>query len=264
MGDALAEKDIVLVGTGHVATVLGRLCRQAGHRVLQVYGRNLEAAGELAAELGAEALVSPAALDDRADMCIVAISDAALPSLGNWMPKRPYPVVHTAGSVSMEVLSGISEQIGVLYPLQSLRKDQPGIPEIPFMVQGNSKDTEHLLRSFARSLSGLVHHAGEEERRRMHLAAVFTSNFFNHLATLARQYCRDNDVDFQMLLPLLLETVGRMEWEDPANLQTGPAIRNDQPTIDRHVSMLQDRPHMQRIYQLMTDSIRHHYNTFGA
>jgi predicted short-subunit dehydrogenase-like oxidoreductase (DUF2520 family) len=231
---------------------------------LQVYGRNLEAAGELAAELGAEALVSPAALDDRADMCIVAISDAALPSLGNWMPKRPYPVVHTAGSVSMEVLSGISEQIGVLYPLQSLRKDQPGIPEIPFMVQGNSKDTEHLLRSFARSLSGLVHHAGEEERRRMHLAAVFTSNFFNHLATLARQYCRDNDVDFQMLLPLLLETVGRMEWEDPANLQTGPAIRNDQPTIDRHVSMLQDRPHMQRIYQLMTDSIRHHYNTFGA
>jgi predicted short-subunit dehydrogenase-like oxidoreductase (DUF2520 family) len=180
------------------------------------------------------------------------------------MPKRPYPVVHTAGSVSMEVLSGISEQIGVLYPLQSLRKDQPGIPEIPFLVQGNSKDTEHLLRSFARSLSGLVHHAGEEERRRMHLAAVFTSNFFNHLATLARQYCQDNDVDFQMLLPLLLETVGRMEWEDPANLQTGPAIRNDQPTIDRHVSMLQDRPHMQRIYQLMTDSIRHHYNTFGA
>jgi predicted short-subunit dehydrogenase-like oxidoreductase (DUF2520 family) len=262
MADALTEKDIVLVGTGHVATVLGRLFRASGHRILQVYGRNLASTMELAAELGAEALVTPSGISQKAGLCLVAITDAALYSLSDWMPRLTFPVAHTAGSVPMEILSGISEQYGVLYPLQSLRKNQAEIPEIPFLVQGSDKETEHLLRAFARSLSGNVHHASEDDRRHLHLAAVFTSNFFNHLCTLAQDYCHQEGIDFQLLLPLLRETVDRLETERPGDLQTGPAARGDQPTIDRHLSILESRPGMQIIYQILTDSIRRHHQTF--
>jgi predicted short-subunit dehydrogenase-like oxidoreductase (DUF2520 family) len=168
-------------------------------------------------------------------------------------------VAHTAGSVSIDVLAPLSGDYGVLYPLQSLRSNQPGIPEIPFLVEGSNRSMEHLLRTMARNLSGMVSHAGGEERRRMHLAAVFTSNFFNHLCTLAEGFCRDEGTDFRMLLPLLEETVARMESDSPGNLQTGPAVRGDQPTIDHHLEILRERKDMREIYMQMTDCIQQYY-----
>ena len=263
MGDASAVKDIVLIGTGHAATVLGRLFRQRGYRIRQVFGRDRAAATELALELDAEAVTSTAGISRSGDLCLVAISDAALYRIADWMPRLSMPVAHTAGSVPIDVLTRLSSDYGVLYPLQSLRRNQPEIPEIPFLVEGNNRDMEHLLRAVARNLSGMVSHAGEEERRRMHLAAVFTSNFFNHLCVLAEDFCAQEGIDFRMLLPLLEETVTRMETERPGNLQTGPALRGDQPTIDRHLEILRERREMRDIYALMTTSIQQHYKTAG-
>jgi predicted short-subunit dehydrogenase-like oxidoreductase (DUF2520 family) len=263
MEDASAVKDIILIGTGHAATVLGRLFRQRGYSIRQVFGRDRNAATELALELDAGAVSSAAEISRNGDLCVVAISDTALYEIGDWMPRLSMPVAHTAGSVSIGVLAGLSSDYGVLYPLQSLRRNQAEIPEIPFLVEGNTRGMEHLLRAVARNLSGMVSHAGEEERRRMHLAAVFTSNFFNHLCTLAEDFCAQEGIDFRMLLPLLEETVARMETERPGKLQTGPALRGDQPTLDRHLDILKGKKQMRDIYALMTNSIQQYYKLSG-
>ncbi len=177
------------------------------------------------------------------------------------MPHMEALVAHTAGSVSMDVLQPVSSRYGVLYPLQSLRKNQERLPEIPFLVQGSDRDTEHQLRAFARSLGSDVHHAGEEDRRKLHLAAVLTANFANHLFALAQDYCQKEGVEFRMLLPLLEESVARMNTEDPVNLQTGPALRGDDDTITKHLAMLERYPEMKNLYALLTASIRKTHNS---
>jgi predicted short-subunit dehydrogenase-like oxidoreductase (DUF2520 family) len=260
MGDSSAGKQIVIIGTGHVATVLGRLCVARGHQVLQVYGRYQHHAESLAAELGAQPAWEPAQIRRKADLCIVALADAALADLGQWMPRVDALVAHTAGSVPIDVLKPVSDRYGVLYPLQSLRKNQERLPDIPFLVQGSDREAEHQLRAFARSLGSDVHHAGESDRRKLHLAAVFTSNFANHLFARAQDYCRQEGVEFRMLLPLLEETVARMDKEDPANLQTGPALRGDNATIQAHLAMLAPYPEMRELYEILTKAIRTHHN----
>jgi predicted short-subunit dehydrogenase-like oxidoreductase (DUF2520 family) len=261
MGDSSAYKEIVIVGTGHAASVLGRLCAARGHRVVQVYGRRRNPAESLASELGAQPVWEPDQIRRTTDLCILALADAALTSAGTWMPHMDALVVHTAGSVSMEVLKPVSDRYGVLYPLQSLRKNQERLPEIPFLVQGSDRETEHQLRAFARSLGSDVHHAGEDDRRKLHLAAVFTSNFANHLFALAQDYCQKEGVEFRMLLPLLEESVARMNTEDPVNLQTGPALRGDDDTITTHLAMLEQYPEMKNLYALLTASIRKIHNS---
>jgi predicted short-subunit dehydrogenase-like oxidoreductase (DUF2520 family) len=263
MEDPSAIKDIVLIGTGHAATVLGRLFRLRGYRITQVFGRDRAAAAAMALELDAESVASAAEISQNGDLCLVSISDVALYEIGSWMPRLCMPVAHTAGSVPIDVLAGLSSDYGVLYPLQSLRSNQSEIPEIPFLVEGNTRRMEHMLRAVGRNLSGMVSHAGDEERRRMHLAAVFTSNFFNHLCTLAEDYCTKEGMDFRMLLPLLEETVSRMETEHPGNLQTGPALRGDQPTIDRHLEILRENQAMWDIYAMMSTSIQQYYKLPG-
>lgn len=259
MGDLSAAKQIVIIGTGHAATVIGQRCIASGHQVMQVYGRRQSAAESLASLLGARPAWEPGQILRHTDLCIVAMADAVLPTVGQWMPRMDALVVHTAGSVPMDVLQSVSNRYGVLYPLQSLRKNQERLPEIPFLVQGCDRDVEHELRAFARTL-GDVHHAGDEDRRKLHLTAVFTANFANHLFTLAHAYCQKEGVEFRMLLPLLEETVVRMEWEDPENLQTGPALRGDDATTQAHLLMLNQYPEMKIIYELMTRLIRTYHN----
>jgi predicted short-subunit dehydrogenase-like oxidoreductase (DUF2520 family) len=261
MGVTTGYKQIIIIGTGHAATVLGRRFVDRGHQVVQVYGRHQHHAETLAAELGAQPIWEPGQIRRTADLCIVALTDAALPGLGSWMPRMDALVAHTAGSVSMEVLKPVSDRYGVLYPLQSLRKNQERPPDIPFLVQGSDREAEHQLRAFARSLGSDVHHAGEADRRKLHLAAVCTSNFANHLFALAQDYCQKEGVEFRMLLPLLEETVVRMETEDPANLQTGPAIRGDDITIASHLGMLEQHPELKQLYALLTTSIRKTHNS---
>lgn len=259
MGEQSANLSIVLIGTGNAAAVLGRLMRSRGHQVVQVWGRSAQEAHRLAAELDAEHLEHLNHIRRNAGLVVIAVADDAIPQVVAQLPPLDAILVHTAGSVPAAVLQGISPQYGVLYPLQSLRKNQQDIPLVPFLVQGADQQTEHQLRAFARSLSGMVSHAGDEERRILHLGAVFTANFANHLCSLADDYLQGRNLDFRFLLPLLSETIARMESGKPAQWQTGPAVRGDQATQQQHLAMLADQPDMQAIYTLMSASI-HRYH----
>jgi predicted short-subunit dehydrogenase-like oxidoreductase (DUF2520 family) len=246
---------IVIIGTGNTATVLGRKIHTSGHAVLQVVGRNETSTGELAGELQCAATTDPANIDRNADLYIIAIADKALPTVHEWLQLDKKMVVHTAAAVPKDVLRKLSRNYGVLYPLQTLRKEQKHLPEIPFLVDGNTADDLALVQDFAGTLSSRVLVADDATRLKMHVAAVFASNFTNHLYVLAEDFCKKEQMEFSLLLPLIAETARRLEELSPRASQTGPAMRNDNDTIQRHLQILSDHPPLKEIYERLTRSI---------
>jgi predicted short-subunit dehydrogenase-like oxidoreductase (DUF2520 family) len=247
---------VVIIGAGNVASVFGRLISAASHEIIQVYSRSISSAQSLGKELGCSFVDNLEAVDLTADIYILAITDNALQSIQDSLFLGDKLVVHTAGSVSKKVLSNISSQYGVLYPLQSLRKDQSADQSIiPLLIDANKESVLSIIEQFAFTLSSVVSIVGDDKRLCLHLAAVIVNNFANHLYTLTAEYCKNEEVDFKMLQPIIEQTALRLRANLPANLQTGPAIRNDQSTLDKHIQALSNHPELKTIYLTFTESL---------
>lgn len=246
---------IVIIGSGNVATVLGRLCKVNGHEVLQVVSRNMQHAEMLAKELGCDHTDFVGKINSDADIYLAAVADTALFDLDKQLKLGNKLVLHTAGSVPKTVLQNVSANYGVLYPLQSLRKEMQYNNNIPLLVDGNTEDTVALISDFAKTLSGQVSRADDDQRLKLHVAAVVVSNFTNHLFAMAEGFCKKEGVDFSLLEPLIRETAVRIEHISPSDAQTGPAVRNDIFTIDKHLRVLTDHPALKYLYIKLTDSI---------
>ncbi|MFM6926134.1 MAG: Rossmann-like and DUF2520 domain-containing protein [Ferruginibacter sp.] len=246
---------IVIIGSGNVASVLGRLCKQNGHRVLQVISRNAQHAKMLAEELHCDHADYQGNINMQAELYLVAVADTALFDLNKDFSLGNKLILHTAGSVSKQVLQNISVNYGVLYPLQSLRKEMQYDNDIPLLIDGNTEETITLVEDFAKTISSNVSKANDEQRLKLHVAAVVVSNFTNHLYALAEEFCKKEAVDFSLLEPLIKETAARVQHASPADMQTGPAVRNDIFTIDKHLRILSAHPQLKYIYIKLTDSI---------
>jgi predicted short-subunit dehydrogenase-like oxidoreductase (DUF2520 family) len=194
-------------------------------------------------------------LETSATLYLMAVSDHAIPGLAKELSLPGKLVAHTAGAVSKDVFKGISDHYGVLYPLQSLRKELPVMLEIPILVDGNNTATMATLVDFAKTFSGQVESARDDERLKLHLAAVVVNNFANQLYLLTENFCKKEQVNFNLLLPLIRETALRLQWLSPMNAQTGPAVRNDQETILKHIELLHHYPELLEVYQLLTRNI---------
>lgn len=249
--------DIVIIGSGNVASVLGRKFREAGHKILQVYSRNASAASKLAYEWDTDSTNYISLINKNADLYIIAVPDNAIATLAAELRFPGKIVVHTAASVPKEILSAISAQYGVFYPLQSLTKEMNLLPEIPIFFEGSDEITSKKLEALARSISpDNITEAGEEARLKLHVAAVVVNNFVNHLYVLAEEYCKREGLDFRQLIPLINETAFKVKDKSPSECQTGPAIRHDSDTIHKHLELLKNHPRLKNIYILMTESIQ--------
>ncbi|RYF87879.1 MAG: DUF2520 domain-containing protein [Chitinophagaceae bacterium] len=246
---------IALIGSGNVATVLGRLIVKNNHQVCQVISRDAGNARVLADELGATHTDFDGTPDRTADLYIIAISDTALDNFFVKGALSDKVVVHTAGSVSKDILKNFSNHYGVLYPLQTLRKEMAQVPPVPLLVDGSDDQTTHYIEAFARSISNDVQRTNDEERLKLHAAAVIVSNFTNHLYAIAEDFCVKENVDFNMLKPLILETALRINHASPSKVQTGPAIRKDIHTLDKHLRLFTAHPKLRTMYLRLTDSI---------
>ena len=246
---------IVIIGTGNTATVLGRKLKNAGHHILQIFGRDSSAASDLAYELDTESTNYWNVVNRDADLYIIAVSDIAIAEVVRELNLPEKTIVHTAAAVSKNVLQDDSNHYGVLYPLQSLRKETAQLPEIPVVIDAGDADTLGMLEKLATSISDNVVAADDEQRLKLHLAAVFCNNFANHLYALVDQYCQKEGIDFRLMLPLIRETAARLEYTSPAQSQTGPALRGDTQTIEKHRALLQEHPQLLPFYQLFTESI---------
>jgi predicted short-subunit dehydrogenase-like oxidoreductase (DUF2520 family) len=249
--------NIVIIGTGNAATVLGKKFRKAGHRIVQVFGRDASAASKLAYQFDTESTNYWSVIRKDADFYLIAVADEAINDVAKHVHLPGKLVAHTAGSVKKDVLKNITHHYGVFYPLQSLRKDMNELPDIPMFIDASDESSKKKLEELAQSISNeQVGVANDDERLKMHIAAVFVSNFTNHLYKLAEDYCKKERIDFNRLIPLIEETAGRLKTISPSKTQTGPAIRNDEATIQQHLTVLEKYPQLRKIYEVMTESIQ--------
>jgi predicted short-subunit dehydrogenase-like oxidoreductase (DUF2520 family) len=251
--------DIVILGSGNVAAFMGRKFKSAGHSILQVVSRNASAASSLAYELDTESTNYPSIINRNADVYIIALSDDAIAEVAADLKLPGKVVAHTAASVSKDVLKNVTTHYGVFYPLQSLRKEDVSMPDAPIFFDGADDIAKKKLEILALSISPLhVAQASDDERLKLHVAAVFVNNFTNHLYSLAEEYCKKEGIDFKDLYPLIEETALRVREMLPSKSQTGPAVRDDEETIQKHILMLNDHPRLKQVYEFLSDSIRNY------
>lgn len=246
---------VVLVGSGNVATVLGKVIHNAGHEIVQVLSRNENHAKELATIFNCSSGSFKTPDYKEADIYLLAITDTALYHLDQYIQLGNKLVVHTAGSVSKEVLKNVSSRYGIIYPLQSLIKDSTGDSEIPLLVDGSNEDSLAFIKEFSKTFSNKVAIADDQQRLRYHVAAVLVNNFTNHLFAMGDEFCKTENIDFEKLYPLIEETTRRVKTHPPQTVQTGPAIREDIYTLGKHLQILSSHPDLKYLYLKLSESI---------
>ncbi len=244
---------IKIIGTGNTATVLGRLLLSKGIAIQSISGRNADTLFQLAKEWNCKISAIEDILDDGG-ICLICVSDDAIYDIAEKLHIQHSIVAHTAASADISILP--FHNCGILYPLQSLRKERATIPKIPFLVEANNEATENRLMELASLLSNQVLKSKFHDRVRLHLAAVFVSNFTNHLYAIAHDFCQAENISYTVLGPLLQEVAERATTTNPHSMQTGPAVRGDEKTIQRHQSILEAYPDWLMLYKIMSDSIQ--------
>lgn len=258
MKRSIEDTSIVFIGAGNLATNLAKELYYKGFRIAQIYSRTVEAAQVLAQTVEAEYTTDLSTVINNARLYIVSLKDTALVEL---LPeiilgKEKGLWVHTAGSIPMNVWEGQIERYGVFYPMQTFSKQRKvDFSDIPIFVESNSAEDTRFLKDIAAVLSERVYEATSEQRKSLHLAAVFTCNFTNHMYTLAADLLEKYELPFEVMLPLIDETARKVHELNPHLAQTGPAIRYDKNVINNHLQMLVDEPQIQELYRLISESI---------
>ncbi len=247
---------VALMGTGNVSRHLfDEFMEHKGIKVVQVLGRRNEALEYFKKRV--KITVSDQ-FSEKADVYILAVSDDSISQVARSLGNLDGILAHTSGSAPISALPRTGRR-GVFYPLQTFTKDFPvDFSKIPFCIEAeNEKDTA-LLAKLASTLSDYVIEIDSDQRKGLHLAAMFTNNFVNHLYYIGQQICKEHHLPFEILLPLMQETTRKLEKLPPFDAQTGPARRRDATTIARHLDMLKD-PNYKEIYIKLTDSIQKTY-----
>lgn len=249
----MEKNRIVILGSGNVATHLAKSLDNC-HHVVQIYSRNKDHADALAGMLrDCKSLDNIKCITTDADVYIVSISDDSIKDVIASMPQVNGIIVHTSGSVGMEVF-GSRIRSGVFYPLQTFSKGTDvNIREVPFFLEASDVETMRKLEFLASSLSSKVYKADSQQRQALHIAAVFACNFTNHLLDISSEILHEKGYTLDILEPLIKVTVAKALEIGPHSAQTGPARRSNTATINKHLSSLDDNKH--EIYSLLTKSI---------
>ena len=269
---------IVLIGAGNLATHLGKALHAAGHDMLQVFSRTMQSAETLASLLDAEPLTDIAQVRDDADVYIFSVKDSALLQLVAQLCRHEADglgedgavnalrkakkgehervFLHTAGSMPMSVFKGMAQHYGVLYPMQTFSKQREvDFSIIPCFVEANDEFAQKQIEGMAREISGRVYQLSSEDRKYLHLSAVFACNFANHCYAISQELLEEHGIPFDVMLPLINETAAKVHEMKPKDAQTGPAVRYDENVIDKQSKLLENHPHFKKVYDSMSKSI---------
>jgi predicted short-subunit dehydrogenase-like oxidoreductase (DUF2520 family) len=247
---------ITIIGSGNVATHLAAAFKNAGHRIVQVYSRDMHNAALLAYHVKAEAINNINQINPDTDLFLVAVKDDAIASIAKGLAKFEKLIVHTSGGTDLGALSSINPKAGVFYPLQTFSKSKEiDFFTVPLCIEGANEEITIQLEQLAQTISNHVYRVDSAQRKILHLAAVFACNFPNYLYGVAQQLLAKRKMNFEMLRPLILETAQKVQDKVPAEVQTGPAIRNDESTMAVHLQMLDDEPALKTIYMLLSQGI---------
>ncbi|OIN60288.1 Rossmann-like and DUF2520 domain-containing protein [Arsenicibacter rosenii] len=263
---------ITFIGAGNLAWHLAPAFENAGHQINEVYSRRTEQARRLISILyDAGVRTDLNFADSSSQLFVLAVADDAMEEVCQQLvlPENAI-VVHVSGAKPlaqlrrwMAIYSDVPVRTGVFYPLQTFSRDQPPLSfeQIPLCLEADDKETEDILVGLGQELSDIVYLITSDERRLLHMAAVFACNFTNHLLAIAKDLTETNEVPFKLLKPLIRETIRKgLSAGHPADVQTGPARRGDQQTMQAHLTLLSDQPQLAEMYELMSDSIARMYH----
>ncbi|MCF2594245.1 DUF2520 domain-containing protein [Bacteroides caecigallinarum] len=252
---------IVLIGAGNVATHLGKAFHEAGCRIRMVYSRTKESARILAESIGCPYTTDITSIDNEADIYIVSLKDSVLdhilPELVKCNSKALF--VHTAGSVSIDIWKGLTHRYGVLYPMQTFSKQRDiNFDNVHFFIEANTEEDTELLIKTASLISRHIFKASSEQRKYLHISAVFACNFANHMYSICEHLLTSHGLPFSAMLPLIDETAEKVHHLSPVSAQTGPAQRDDHNIMNNHLSLLKDEPEIAELYLRISENI-HNY-----
>ena len=243
---------VTIIGYGNVGSHLVKAINGSAYaKISQVFSRG---ATSLTQTIDDVPCINNLSDLTEADCYIIAVPDDYISIVSEKLPFADRLVVHTSGSVSMDVLDTKNRQ-GVFYPLQTFSKDKEvSFTEIPICVEAAQADDLKLLKKLGASISEKVTEISSLERSKIHVAAVFVNNFVNHLYHVSEAIMTEHNLDFSLLKPLIIETASKIEFLSAKDAQTGPAKRNDLQTIERHLSQLTGDT-QKDIYTLLTKAI---------
>jgi predicted short-subunit dehydrogenase-like oxidoreductase (DUF2520 family) len=249
-------KTAVLIGAGNVGWHLGHALNEKGIRVLQVISKTRNSCKELAGLLHADYTTSLQQLAAEAGIILIAVPDSRIEEVIRQCDFHNNLVVHTAGSVPMEVFKDRAVNYGVLYPVMTFTRNKPvNFASVPLLIEANTDRNKELLNALATCMSGEVRNTTSEQRKIVHLAAVFACNFTNHMYTLAEAALASNGIPFGLLKPLIRETSEKINRLSPREAQTGPALRNDAAILEEHLRMLDNHRDIAELYRQISKSI---------
>lgn len=244
---------IVIIGSGNVAQhLLNIMLKTDEVTIVQVFARNKNNISHLITE---DRITSNYNEIEEADVYIISVSDNAIAEVASNLPFKNRLVVHTSGTSELSVLDNKNRK-GVFYPLQTFSKSKVvDFSTIPICLETENESDYKTLEILANLISKKAYAISSEQRKSLHVAAVFVCNFVNHLYQIGNQICNENRVPFEILQPLIIETANKITELSPKEAQTGPALRNDTKTIEKHIEFLQNSNY-QELYKLLTQSIQ--------
>jgi predicted short-subunit dehydrogenase-like oxidoreductase (DUF2520 family) len=251
---------ITIIGAGNVGSHLALTLHQTGYSILQVYSRQLSKARSLAEQVGAAPIHQLSAVSPESELCLLAVKDDAIglvaQSLSDFLPQTSL-LAHTSGATPSTVLANAWPRWGIFYPLQTLTMGQPAdFTQIPLCIDGATPAVQQALQEIAGKISHQVHLVNDEQRATLHLAAVFINNFTNAMLQASHTLTGEAHLPRDILKPLLQATIQKGTRQEPRKVQTGPAIRRDQQTIERHLGQLANHPELSTVYKAITSYIQ--------
>ncbi len=251
---------VFIIGTGNVATALGKAVVKSGHQMAGVLGRDTKKTSLLATKLKCKFFTEPKKISLSADIYLVAIKDDAILEVIKTLPPLKGIVAHTSGASPAGLLKKFSRS-GVLYPVQTITKKFPSsFAGVPLCIEGSDESTLKKLMQFAGSISSEIYVLNSTQRAALHIAAVFANNFSNYLLGIATEILHQQHLPATLLEPLARSTVKSVFENGAETAQTGPAVRNDLATINRHLEFLKNNKEYSAVYDLITSQIRNVHN----
>lgn len=250
--------NIVIVGSGNLAYSLAYAISRSSNKLIEISSRNQVNAKQIASLTGAKYVNSLENVSPNAHIYILAVPDSAISEVIKHLPKSKGIIVHTSGSTPIEAISNYSQNsCGVFYPFQTFTYGRiVEFKEIPLCIEASESETQNTLFAFAKSIGANPIEMDSEMRKWLHLSGVFACNFVNHILALSHLLATENEIDPALLKPLILETVQKALEGNPADYQTGPAVRGDSDTLKRHYVMLsQVDEELRDLYIMLSSSI---------
>ncbi|MCQ2960248.1 MAG: F420-dependent NADP oxidoreductase [Bacteroidales bacterium] len=249
--------DVVIIGAGNVGTHFAKALQMAGANIIQVFSRTMKSAVELASEVSSSFTTDIQNVTQNADLYLLCVNDSTISPIIKQLQIGEKLIVHTSGCVGIDVFEGYALNYGCVYPVQSFSKFKDlNYNEIPVFVEANNDENQQVLIDLMRLITPHVQILSSQQRKYLHLSAVLLNNFTNHLCTLSEMMMKENQLQFDLLKPLLKETFEKIVKYSPYEAQTGPAVRGDEFILQKHRELLENHRDILEIYNAISYSIK--------